>query len=78
MCNLTNEQKQLIIQCINATFDAGAVRGNVQAVTRTVMLANQIIQELSQPTGENNGKAPDHRPDFIAEPAINHPNRAGG
>jgi hypothetical protein len=77
VCNLTNEQKQFIIDCINATFQAGAARGNLQAVTHTVMMANQIIQELSNPLEQTNGKAPDLARDSIPAPAIPGPDRPG-
>jgi hypothetical protein len=46
MCNLTTDEKKLIIDCINATFGNG-VKGSVADVAQTVAMATRIIQALS-------------------------------
>lgn len=56
---LTQPEKEFIANIIDAAFNAGVIRGNLQAQTQAVQMAHSIIQKLGR---SSNGEVPKQHP----------------
>lgn len=45
----TEEEKKFIEGILNAAFQSGIIRGNMQEVQRQITLGQEILAKLSQP-----------------------------